>query len=175
MMGAVLPGGLPRHLIIHPVHLPAMHRLPILLFVTLAATLSGAGGLFAQEASPVAEYRQGLMSSLASHFGGLRTLASGDVAEPEHVVLHARALADAGEMLQVVWAEGSAGEGSRARPEIWADWDDFQGRLEALRAATARVRDRAEAGDMQGFGAALQELGPSCRGCHTDYRAPANQ
>lgn len=151
-----------------------MRRLLLPLALLSACILAPSEGVSGQEPSPIAEYRQGLMSALASHTGGLRAILGGDVAEPDHVVLHARAVGDLGEMLQGVWPVGSGGEGTRALPEIWTDQDDFEERLAALRDATARLRQVAEAGDREGVGSAMQELGQTCRGCHTTYRSRAN-
>jgi cytochrome c556 len=151
-----------------------MRRLVLALAVMSAGLLASARGLAAQTPSPVAEYRQGLMSALAAHTGGIRAILGGEVTEPDHVLLHARAVGHLGEMLQGVWPEGSGGEGTRALPEIWTEGDDFQERLEALRGATARLRQVAEAGDREGIGAAMQELGQICRGCHTTYRSRSN-
>ena len=70
--------------------------------------------------------------------------------------------------------EGTGGEGSRAKDEIWANWDDFLEKYGALKAAADALSDAAHEGDMEGVQAAMSEVGSSCRGCHSDYRAPAN-
>jgi cytochrome c556 len=140
----------------------------------VALTLLLPVGLSAQEAPPLAGYRGDLMTGMQAHQRALRALVGGDVAEPSHIVLHARALADITEMLQGVWAEGSGGEGSRALPAVWEDWADFQAKLEGLRSAARGLRDAAEGGDTEAVGATLQEVGQTCRDCHTTYRARAN-
>jgi cytochrome c556 len=114
------------------------------------------------------------MSGMQAHQRALRAIVGGDVTEPTHVVLHARALADITAMLQGVWAEGSGGEGTRALPAIWEDRADFRSKLEGLQAAASGLREAAEEGDMEAVGAALQEVGQTCRDCHTTYRARAN-
>lgn len=148
-------------------------RLP-LFGLALAALVALPAALSAQEPSPIAEYRQGLMNGLSGHAGGLRALLGGDVDQPDHVVLHARAIADVADMLMVVWPEGSGGEGTRALPGIWTQPDDFQTKLQGLRDATARLRERAESGDREGTIAAMRDVGSTCRDCHTTYRAREN-
>ena len=151
-----------------------MSRLRLVPLVLLLAALSTAVELSAQDRPPLSEYRASLMEGLRSHNGALRALTGDDVSEPGHIVLHARAVADVAEMLQGVWPAGSGGEGTRALPAIWDQQDDFRSKLESLRAITSVLRESAEAGDMAGVGSALQDLGGTCRGCHTDYRARAN-
>lgn len=149
-------------------------RRHLALFLTLAAIIVVPGDLTGQDRPALSDYRAALMDGLRSHNGALRALAAGDVSESDHIVLHARAVADVAEMLQGVWPAGSGGEGTRALPAIWAEQGDFQSKLEELRGIASTLRDRAEAGDMDGVGSSLQELGSTCRGCHTDYRARAN-
>jgi cytochrome c556 len=144
---------------------------PALVFSGLCLFATGAS---AQDRTHLSEYRAALMEGLRAHTGGLRSLVTGEVSHPDHVVLQARAAADVADMLQGVWPEGSGGDGTRALPAVWEDPDDFKRRLDALRDATARLRERAEAGDMEGVGAALQDVGGMCRDCHTTYRARAN-
>lgn len=151
-----------------------MRRITLVPALILTAFFGLGGSLSAQDAPPLASYRADLMNGLQAHTGALRALVGGDVAEPAHVVLHARAVADVAEMLQGVWAEGTGGEGTRALPAVWEDWADFQSKLEGMRAAAVRLRTQAEGGDAEAVGAALQEVGQTCRGCHTDYRARAN-
>ena len=83
-------------------------------------------------------------------------------------------MADITVMLQRVWPEGSGGDGTRALPAVWENQDDFRPKLEGLRAASARLREHAEADDMEGAGEALREVGRTRRDCHTTYRARAN-
>jgi cytochrome c556 len=60
--------------------------------------------------------------------------------------------------------------GGEAKPEVWAKWDDFSKRLDALVAAAT---DLAKAAKQGGVAAVTPKLsGLSCKGCHDDYRVP---
>lgn len=140
--------------------------------VALALT---APALSAQnQAPPLSQYRTQLMTSMQAHVGALRLLGSGDVVRNEDVARHARAVRDISEMLLELWPEGSGGEGTRALPAIWENWDDFRGKLEALRDAGVALQTAADAGSTDGVAQAMQGLGQGCRSCHGDYRARAN-
>lgn len=74
--------------------------------------------------------------------------------------------------LTVLFPEGSdAVPGSEARPEIWQNWDTFQGIfVQAVSAATA-MKAAAEAGDAAAYGAAMKAVGGLCGQCHDQFRA----
>ena len=57
---------------------------------------------------------------------------------------------------------------SRARPEIWENWDDFVARAEELRKVAEEI---AAMGRIHGAQASLEKVRLlSCGGCHDDYR-----
>jgi cytochrome c556 len=65
---------------------------------------------------------------------------------------------------------GSTHPDSRAKPEIWSDWKDFEARMKDLGTAAGAVAAAAKsAGDVS---AAANKMGESCKGCHEKYRVP---
>lgn len=147
---------------------PLLHAAAVALAL-LATVASSASAQ--DDAPPEARYRAALMNGLQSHNGALRLLLSGEVARPDHVVQHARAVHELYTMMETSFPDGSGGEGTRALPAIWENWDAFVALLEEGRAAAEVLREAAEAGDEAATAAALREVGQSCRACHTDYRA----
>lgn len=138
-----------------------------------AVTPPGAVAQDRPERPPQSRYRAALMTSLQEHESALRLILSGEVGQPGHVALHARAMEEILTMAGVSFPEGSGGEGTRALPAVWENWADFAARLEAAKASAAGLRAAAEAGDMEGAAAALREVGRSCLSCHGEYRARA--
>ncbi|NNF28962.1 MAG: cytochrome c [Gemmatimonadetes bacterium] len=134
-------------------------------------------GVHAQEAEPhpAAEYRQSLMQGLRSHTGALRALLGGDVTYEGHVVHHAEAVQGIATMALNAFPEATGGEGSRAMDAIWENWDDFLTKARALKDGADALAAAASSGDMAAVDEAMSAVGGSCRGCHTDYRAPANE
>ncbi|WP_033069404.1 c-type cytochrome [Thalassospira australica] len=55
-----------------------------------------------------------------------------------------------------------------ANENIWANWDDFSARFPVLKDAALAMA--AAAGDKSAMGAAMGNLGKSCKGCHDEYR-----
>lgn len=74
-----------------------------------------------------------------------------------------------------LFPEGSAGEDSRAKPDIWQDMEGFLADLDKSVAAATRVAATAEAGDADAFKTVFADLGRTCKGCHDDFRKPKNQ
>lgn len=64
------------------------------------------------------------------------------------------------------------GRDTRAKAEIWQDWDTFRARAEAFRTAAADFHRTAQAGDIEAIRAAVPELGTACKNCHDRFRAP---
>ena len=64
-------------------------------------------------------------------------------------------------------------ETSRAKPEIWQKWPEFEGYAKSLDAKATQLAATARAGNAQATGAAATELGKTtCGACHTNFRGP---
>jgi len=72
--------------------------------------------------------------------------------------------------LTVLFPEGS-GSGNDAKPEIWQNFDAFQGLLSQGVVAATAMKAAAEAGDAAAYGAALKSIGGLCGQCHQQFRA----
>jgi len=71
------------------------------------------------------------------------------------------------------WPEGSDKGNSenktRALPEIWESFSDFESKLQDLRDASAVLA--AEAGNgPDALKDSMGDVGKTCKACHTDYR-----
>jgi cytochrome c556 len=126
----------------------------------------------AQDAAKVIAYRQGIMKANAWHIGPIAAMAKGempfDSAKLQH---HADALAALALMAPEGFPEGSTGENSKAKPEIWTNWDAFVAKAVALQDATAALAAAAPTLTQETLGAALGPVGGACGGCHDDFRA----
>lgn len=143
--------------------------------LALAALAMSAPAVAAQDAPPAVEYRKTTMQSIRYHFTALRALAGGAVDYRDHAIYHARALDQLAHMAGDVFPEGSGGPSSGALPAVWEDREGFLSKLQMLRDASSNAVRATEAGDMAGLGAALRDVGGSCRACHTDYRESNNE
>ena len=76
----------------------------------------------------------------------------------------------AGLMLSDIFPEGSDKGETRAKPEIWTDWAKFEGIIKSFNAASEKLVQAAESGDMAAIGAQLGEVGKGCGSCHKPFR-----
>jgi len=69
-----------------------------------------------------------------------------------------------------LFPEGSISEDSRAKPNIWAAWDEFQAFSTYLQeAATELAVTARDGGDVK---AASRKMFKSCKSCHEKFRLP---
>ena len=103
-------------------------------------------------------------------FRGVKATVTGhgDVREQVH---EAEGLAYWGASIPGLFPAGSGGGESRARPEIWTNWEDFGAKALTLRQAASRLLQRARAGDAAGFATEAAAVEAACTACHTAYRA----
>lgn len=73
-----------------------------------------------------------------------------------------------------LFPEGSVNANtSRAKPEIWQKWTEFEGYSKSLRTKAAQLKTTAKTGNAQATQQMAAELGKTtCGACHTAFRGP---
>jgi cytochrome c556 len=64
------------------------------------------------------------------------------------------------------------GQNTKAKPEIWAHFDDFSGLAKTATTSASKLRVAAASGDLNAIKAASEETGVACKACHDKYRVP---
>ncbi len=146
----------------------------LLACALLAVPLAASGPVRADDTGPVLAYRAQVMKALGSHITALFAVLDGEVAYDAHLAGHAAAMAALAEMIPDVFPEGSLGGESRAKPEIWQQWDKFTAAADTLAAAAGRLEGAARAGDAAAIGAEAGAVGDACGGCHKPFRVKKN-
>jgi cytochrome c556 len=136
----------------------------------LALALTVSTSAFAEEAKNYIKYRQAMMKAIGGHTGAASQIIRGKVNAKGDLVLHAKALADLNAHLTRLFPEGSDFGETKAKVEIWEQWDKFQEAALDSKNATAAL-DRAVAeDDATKIGDAMQAVGRACKGCHKEFR-----
>jgi cytochrome c556 len=83
-------------------------------------------------------------------------------------------LEDTAKRITKLFPEGSVNPGtSRAKPEIWQKWSEFEGYAKTLRTKSSQLEDTAKTGNAQATQTAVADLGKTtCGACHTAFRGP---
>jgi cytochrome c556 len=133
-------------------------------------TILATGAAFAEEerTDPNAIARAELMEMVGKNTGVLGDMAGGKAAFDAAAAEAAKAaLVEAFGKVEVTFMEqGGPDPADEAKPEIWANWDDFLKKASAA-ATAAGAMDVASA---ESIGAGMAALGGACKDCHTSYR-----
>jgi len=149
-----------------------------LLTAITALSLGLSGAAMALDYSGQQKARQGQFRILAINLGTLGDMAQG---KTEYDAEAAQSAADSLVAVSMIhqpplWPEGSSAadlDGTRAKAEIWEDWEDFTSKWADLGEAAAAMQTAASGGT-EAIGPAMGALGGACKACHDSYRAPRN-
>ena len=152
-----------------------------LVWLLIASFLLVAGLVLVQaqeaEEDPVLVYRQKLMKGHGASMGSI-----GDILKyklpysPEHIATHAKNINMFSKLIPDAFEKKSPEGMTDAKPEVWANWDDFVAKSQALGDASAKLADAASGGgEMRTIMPHVKGLGDACRGCHNTYRKPEEE
>lgn len=133
-----------------------------------AVVIAGAAYAKGDRTDPNAKARSDLMRDIGKNIGVLGDMAGGKAAYDAAAAEAAKAalVADAGKIEAAFKDQGGADPASEAKPEIWANWDEFLADAKKLGDAAAAI-DVASA---ETIGAGMGALGGTCKDCHTEFR-----
>ena len=88
----------------------------------------------------------------------------------ETITQEAEAIANWAKAMPEFFPDGSDMGDTKARPEIWENWDDFVAKSAANREAAETLASLAAAGDYDALQAAFGALSKTCGDCHKLYK-----
>ncbi|MBS0516251.1 MAG: cytochrome c [Proteobacteria bacterium] len=139
-----------------------------------ASTLALSALAFAHDSAKpedVIDYRQGLMTVIGWNFGPLGAMVKGKHPfEATEFSKHAGRIANLGDQILEGFAKGSDKGKTDAKPEIWANWDDFQGKARDLDTQAKLLAEVAKAGDEAKDKEQFKKVAAACKACHDKYK-----
>ena len=148
----------------------------LMTFAVGGVLLFGILGHAAMQASKVGSGdvvadRQRLMKLNAASWKDIQEKAkAGNI---EAVAVNAETLALNAMHIPALFPEGSLSEKSKAKPEIWQDWETFVKDASTMQALAERLRDAATAKDAATVQNLVKDFGrQACGSCHTPFRQP---
>lgn len=141
----------------------------------LAAILVVAACATMKPTTPEIVARQELMRSNKVALIELGKITSGETAwNAEAASRHAGTIMNNAVMIPAKTEKGTGGESgrTRARPEIWPDWDNFLVAAEKLEDESKAVLDLARANNEAGARARFAGVEKACAACHMRFMFP---
>ena len=134
--------------------------LSVLLIVVFGFSISA-------NADVVSQRKAGFKTNAAS----MKAIASAiGVGDYQTVINEAKTISSWAHKIPGYFPEGSRFGDTKARVEIWANFDDFTALSKANETAANKLVTAAKSGDPGAMMASLKNLGSSCKACHRSYK-----
>lgn len=138
--------------------------------LALGLALVAGVAMAAEATDPTVKARQELMDVIGMNTGILGKMAGGETPFDAAAAEGAKAaIAGAAAEIAAKFEPQAADPKSTAKEDIWANWDDFVKKGDALKAAAEAM----DATTLEGVQAGMGAIGGSCKDCHTTYRIPS--
>jgi cytochrome c556 len=111
------------------------------------------------------------MKSVGANWGDIQAKAkAGNI---EGTAVNAEVLALYAQQIPSLFPAGSGTEKSKAKPEVWQKWSEFEAAAKNLETQAAKLRDTARAKNEQATQDLVKDFGrTACGTCHTPFRQP---
>jgi cytochrome c556 len=141
--------------------------------VALVAVGCATGSKSTSPADAVAE-RQRLMKNVGANWADIQNKVKAGA--PDTVAVNAESLALHAQKIPSLFPEGSLTDKSKAKPDIWQKWPEFEAAAKNLENRAGTLRDQAIAKDGAAVTATVGTFGrDACGSCHTPFRVPPPQ
>jgi cytochrome c556 len=91
----------------------------------------------------------------------------------EAIAVNAETMAMNAMHIPSLFPPGSLTEKSKAKPEVWQKWAEFEAAAKTMQAEAEKLRDAARAKDADKTQAIVKDFGRNaCGSCHTPFRVP---
>jgi len=122
---------------------------------------------------PVADRQRLMKLNGASWADAQAKLKAGNI---EAVAVNAETMALIATQITALFPEGSLTEKSKAKPEIWQKWPEFESAVKNYGMQAEKLRDAARSKDQAATEAVAKDFGrQACGTCHTPFRVPPPQ
>jgi cytochrome c556 len=151
-------------------------RLTASVIVTASLVIGVAVGCATQSASKmgsgdVVADRQRLMKSVGGNWADIQAKAkAGNI---EGIAVNAENLALSSQAIPSLFPAGSGTDKSKAKPDIWQKWPEFEAAAKNFGVQAEKLRDAARAKNEQLTQDLVKDFGrQACGTCHTPFRQP---
>ena len=139
----------------------------------LLCAVGAAAAQMQQKPENVIHYRQDVMGLIGWNFAPLGAMVKGKIPwDAKEFALRAERLQWLAPQIAEGFSKGSnAGAETDAKPEIWTEFEDFQGKLEDYVAEAKALDEAAKGGDETKMREQFKKTAAACKACHDKYKA----
>jgi cytochrome c556 len=154
-------------------HLKTAVVLGSLVTLALASAATGQSTTKIWSSDVVADRQRLMKLNGASWADAQAKLKAGNA---EAVAVNAETMALIATQIVALFPEGSLTDKSKAKPEIWQKWAEFESAVKNYAMQADKLRDAARSKDLVATEAVAKEFGrQACGTCHTPFRVPPPQ
>ena len=115
-------------------------------------------------------YRQSVMTVMASHFGRLQPVIKGAAPfDKEAVKANVSVIATLAPLPWAAFTEGSEMD-SHAKPDVWSDAAGFKAAQQKFQQSVAGLTAAADSGDLEKLKVASAAVANACKACHDKFQ-----
>ena len=144
-----------------------------LVALALASSATGQSTTKIWSGDPVADRQRLMKLNGASWADAQAKLKAGNA---EAVAVNAETMTLIATQIVALFPEGSLTDKSKAKPEIWQKWPEFESAVKNYAMQAEKLRDVARTKDQAATEAVVKDFGrQACGTCHTPFRVPPPQ
>lgn len=130
-----------------------------------------AGKSMSKGSGDVVAERQRLMKLQGASWMDIQAKAkAGNI---EAIAVNAETLSMTAREIPALFPEGSLTDKSKAKPEVWQKWSEFQAAAKNLETQSEKLRDASRAKNAELTQSIVKDFGRNaCGTCHTPFRVP---
>ena len=122
---------------------------------------------FVAQADVIAERKANFKANAAAMKTINAALSGGDF---DALITQAKIIADWAEVIPDYFPANSVMGNTKARADIWVNYDDFKSRASANEKAALQLISTAKTGDVSDTIRAFKKLGSTCKSCHKNFK-----
>ena len=154
-------------------HMKASVVLSSLVALAIASSATGQSTTKLWTSDVVADRQRLMKLNGASWADAQAKLKAGNA---EAVATNAETMALIATQILPLFPEGSLTDKSKAKPEIWQKWPEFETAVKNYAMQAEKLRDAARTKDLAATEAVAKDFGrQACGTCHTPFRVPPPQ
>lgn len=122
------------------------------------------------KAEDAIKYRQSAFTLMGAHFSRIGAVVKGEAPYGPSVATDAKIVETISHLPFAGFVEGTHGDNTGARPEIWEERAKFDKAARNMQQAVAELSKVAASGDEAALKGAFGTAGKACKACHDDFR-----